>query len=88
MFFLTAVEREVSSWCGRSIKNSSVKEVDGRLSVDDLEHLTEQQAQLLRCGLNNSTSRSELDDASVGNKGHIPTFHQVKEIRRTENPQQ
>lgn len=60
---LTAVEREVSGWCGRSIENSSVQEVDGGLRVDDLEHLTEQQAQLLRRCLNTSESRSEPEDA-------------------------
>lgn len=85
MHFLTAVEREVSGWCGRSIENSSVQEVDGGLRVDDLEHLTEQQAQLLRCGLNPSTSRSELEDAYTG---HTPPFQEAEEIKRTETPQQ
>ena len=45
---LTAVQGQVPGGCGGAVEYGPVQKVDGGLCVDDLEHLAEQQTQLLR----------------------------------------
>ena len=54
---LTTVQGQVPGGCGGSVEYGPVQKVDGGLCVDYLEHLAEQETQLLRCRLDGSDYR-------------------------------
>lgn len=57
---LTTVERVMARGGGGSVKDGPVQEVDGGLSVDDLEDLTKQQAQLFSSGLQQEHQKASM----------------------------